>query len=73
LSGTQYGPEDKYGIAYNITASTEGYGIDTKTKLPSTTSMILIDGQDGVHGEAVNYYAGFRNIDALIQSEGVIV
>ncbi|MCO8067081.1 DUF6160 family protein [Acinetobacter schindleri] len=72
LSGTQYGPEDKYGIAYNITASTEGYGIDTKTKLPSTTSMILIDGQDGVHGEAVNYYAGFRNIDALIQSEGVI-
>src|SRR5690606_14590522 len=31
-----------------------------------------IDGQDGVHGEAVNYYAGLRNIDALIQSNGVI-
>jgi hypothetical protein len=63
---------DKQGIAYNIIASTEGYGVDAKTKLPSTTSFILIDGAKGVHDEAVNYYAGFRNIDALIQSNGVI-
>ncbi|MFV5492217.1 DUF6160 family protein [Acinetobacter sp. ASP199] len=70
LTGTTY--DGKQGIAYNVLASTEGYGIDAKTGLPSTTSILLIDGQDGVHGEAVNYYAGLRNIDALIQAEGVI-
>ena len=72
LSAGTYGTTNKSGIAYNVMASTEGYGIDSKTGLPSTTSIILIDGQDGVHGEAVNYYAGLRNIDALIQSSGVI-
>ncbi len=72
LSAGTYGASNKSGIAYNVMASTEGYGIDSKTSLPSTTSIILIDGQNGVHGEAVNYYAGFRNIDAFFQSEGVI-
>jgi hypothetical protein len=72
LSAGTYGTTNKSGIAYNVMASTEGYGIDSKTGLPSTTSIILIDGQNGVHGEAVNYYAGFRNIDAFFQSEGVI-
>ncbi|WP_180083074.1 DUF6160 family protein [Acinetobacter sp. YH12102] len=72
LSGTTYGTDNKQAITYNIMASTEGYGVDKKTGLPSTTSIILIDGQDGVQGEAVNYYAGFRNIDALIKSEGII-
>ena len=66
------GTANKNGIAYNVMASTEGYGIDSKTGLPSTTSIILIDGQNGVHGEAVNYYAGLRNIDALIESKGII-
>ncbi|WP_411686841.1 DUF6160 family protein [Acinetobacter indicus] len=77
LSGKTYqSPYDgatKTGIGYNALVSTEGYGIDSKTGLPSTTSIILIDGQDSLHaGESVNYYAGLRNIDALIQSEGVI-
>ncbi len=77
LSGKQYlSPYDgtnKTGIGYNAIVSTEGYGIDSKTGLPSTTSIILIDGQNSLHaGETVNYYAGLRNIDALIQSDGVI-
>lgn len=72
LRGTTYGAAAQKGIAYNVMASTQGYGIDAKTGLPSTTSIILIDGATGVHGEAVNYYAGFRNIDALIESNGVI-
>ncbi|QPF32757.1 hypothetical protein H0S56_03540 [Acinetobacter lwoffii] len=72
LSGTTYGTDNKQAIAYNMMVSTEGYGIDKKTGLPSTTSIILIDGKNGEHGEAVNYYAGFRNIDALIKSEGII-
>lgn len=72
LSGTTYGADNKQAIAYNMMVSTEGYGIDKKTGLPSTTSIILIDGKNGEHGEAVNYYAGFRNIDALIKSEGII-
>lgn len=67
-----YAGETNPGIAYSVMASTEGYGIDKKTGLPSTTSIMLIDGQNGVHNEPVNYYAGFRNIDALIQSDGVI-
>lgn len=72
LKGTNYGSTGQQGLAYNIMASTEGYGIDAKTGLPSTTSIILIDGQNGVHGEPVNYYAGLRNIDALIESNGII-
>ena len=72
LSGTTYGTDNKQAIAYNMMVSTEGYGIDKKTGLPSTTSIILIDGKNGEYGEAVNYYAGFRNIDALIKSEGII-
>ena len=57
LRGTSYGSGQK-GIAYNVMASTQGYGIDAKTGLPSTTSLILIDGKQGVQGDAVNYYAG---------------
>lgn len=72
LRGTTYGANANKGIAYNVMASTEGYGIDAKTGLPSTTSIILIDGANGHHGEPVNYYAGFRNIDAFIESNGVI-
>ncbi|KGT48368.1 MULTISPECIES: DUF6160 family protein [Acinetobacter] len=74
LKGTSYSYDGstKQGIGYNIMASTEGYGIDAKTGLPSTTSIILIDGGTGKHGEAVNYYAGLRNIDAFIESKGVI-
>ena len=71
LRGTTYRNGQK-GIAYNVMASTQGYGIDAKTGLPSTTSIILIDGAEGIHGDPVNYYAGFRNIDALFQSNGVI-
>ena len=56
LSGTKY-DGDKNGIAYNVMASTEGYGKDAKTGAPSTTSILLIDG--GVeNGHARNYYAG---------------
>lgn len=70
LSGTKY-DGDKNGIAYNVMASTEGYGKDAKTGAPSTTSILLIDG--GVeNGHARNYYAGLRNIDAFIESKGVI-
>lgn len=75
LKGTTYdykGSTSRQGIAYNVMASTEGYAIDKKTGLPSTTSLLLIDGKNGVHGEPVNYYAGLRNIDALFQSNGVI-
>lgn len=72
LRGTTYGANANKGIAYNVMASTEGYGIDAKTGSPSTTSIILIDGANGHHGEPVNYYAGFRNIDAFIESNGVI-
>lgn len=71
LRGTSYGSGQK-GIAYNVMASTQGYGIDVKTGLPSTTSLILIDGKQGIQGDAVNYYAGLRNIDALIEANGVI-
>lgn len=63
----------KQGLAYNIIASTEGYGIDTKKQTPSTTSLLLIDGHTGQHsGEVVNYYAGLRNIDSYIESKGLI-
>lgn len=84
LRGTTYGASAQKGIAYNVMASTQGYGIDTKTGLPSTTSIILIDGGDSKHltpvseggdgqkYDPVNYYAGFRNIDAFIESNGVI-
>lgn len=71
LTGATYGTEHKKGISYNLMASTDGYGVDGP-KGPSTTSMILIDGHNGVHGEAVNYYAGLRNIDTFIESQGVI-
>ena len=84
LNGVTYGSDNRHGLAYNLMLSTEGYGIDAKTGLPSTTSIILIDGGDsafttpvseggdGVKKDPVNYYAGFRNIDAFLQSKGVI-
>lgn len=66
------GAAEKSGIGYNVAVSTEGYGVDKKTGTPSTTSLILIDGKKGLNGKEVNYYAGLRNINALIQSNGVI-
>ncbi|ATO19734.1 hypothetical protein BS636_08735 [Acinetobacter sp. LoGeW2-3] len=69
LSGTKY--NNKEAIAYNLIASTQGYGIDKVTGAPSTTSIILIDGEVE-NGHARNYYAGLRNIDAFVQSDGVI-
>lgn len=71
LAGITYGTDLKKGMAYNLMLSTDGYGVDAN-KGPSTTSIILVDGHNSVHGEAVNYYAGLRNIDALIESNGVI-
>lgn len=70
LTGTIY-DDNKQGMAYDLIASTTGYGVDKISGLGRTTSLILIDGQI-VNGEAVNYYAGLRNIDALIQSNGII-
>lgn len=65
--------KEKQALAYNLMASTEGYGIDKKTNTPSTTSLLLIDGHTGAFSqEAVNYYMGLRNIDAFIESNGVI-
>lgn len=58
---------DNQVILYNIMASTEGYGIDKVTNSPSTTSIMLIDGAAGN-----NYYAGLRNIDAFVESNGTI-
>ncbi|WP_374666674.1 DUF6160 family protein [Acinetobacter sp.] len=62
----------KMGLGYDLAMSTDGYGIDTKTGTPNTTSIIIIDGAEGSHGEEVNYYAGLRNIDSYIKSKGVI-
>lgn len=70
LTGTTY-DGGKQGMAYDLIASTTGYGTDKLSGLGRTTSLILIDGQI-INGEAVNYYAGLRNIDALIQSNGII-
>ncbi|AXY60826.1 DUF6160 family protein [Acinetobacter sp. WCHAc010052] len=71
--------EIKNGLGFSLTMSTDGYGIDKKTNAPSTTSVLLIDGGDGSHNkisgtgkEEVNYYAGLRNIDAYLQTNGVI-
>ncbi|TCB70657.1 hypothetical protein E0H88_07010 [Acinetobacter sp. ANC 4216] len=76
LAGTEYTSKvdagTKKGIAYNVMASTDGYGIDKKTGAASTTSLILIDGKKGLHDEEVNYYAGLRNIDAFVKAKGVI-
>ncbi|MFH7764786.1 DUF6160 family protein [Acinetobacter sp. BSP-28] len=76
LAGTEYTSKvdgaTKKGIAYNVMATTDGYGIDKKTGAASTTSLILIDGKNGLHNEEVNYYAGLRNIDALVKAKGVI-
>lgn len=76
LAGTEYTSKvdagTKKGIAYNVMASTDGYGIDKKTGAASTTSLILIDGKKGLHNEEVNYYAGLRNIDAFVKAKGVI-
>lgn len=76
LAGTEYTSKvdggTKKGIAYNVMATTDGYGIDTKTGAASTTSLILIDGKKGLHNEEVNYYAGLRNIDAFVKAKGVI-
>ncbi|MDM1770803.1 DUF6160 family protein [Acinetobacter indicus] len=64
---------DRSGLGYNLALSTEGYGIDQKTGAPSTTSILIIDGATGKYsGEEVNYYAGLRNIDAYLKSDGVI-
>ncbi|MBL8321131.1 MAG: hypothetical protein JNJ93_02570, partial [Acinetobacter sp.] len=62
----------KSGLGYDFAMSTDGYGIDAKTGTPNTTSIIVIDGAAGSHGEEVNYYAGLRNIDSYIKANGVI-
>ncbi|CAB1216198.1 DUF6160 family protein [Acinetobacter bouvetii] len=63
---------DSNGLGYNLVFSTDGYGIDQKTGKPATTSIIIVDGGVGTYGEAVNYYAGLRNIDSYMKSDGVI-
>ena len=62
----------KSGLGYDLAMSTDGYGIDKKTGTANTTSIIVIDGAQGNHGEEVNYYAGLRNIDSYIKAKGVI-
>ena len=62
----------KSGLGYDLAMSTEGYGIDPKTGTANTTSIIVIDGAQGNHGEEVNYYAGLRNIDSYVKAKGVI-
>lgn len=64
--------ETKAGLGYDLAMSTDGYGVDPKTGTPNTTSIIVIDGAQGNHGEEVNYYAGLRNIDSYIKAKGVI-
>ena len=64
--------ETKSGLGYDLAMSTDGYGVDTKTGTPNTTSIIVIDGAQGNHGEEVNYYAGLRNIDSYVKAKGVI-
>ncbi|ANF82335.1 hypothetical protein A3K93_09125 [Acinetobacter sp. NCu2D-2] len=63
LSGTTV--NNQQALAYNVIASTDGYGIDKVTNSPSTTSILIIDGDN-------NYYAGLRNIDAFFESNGTI-
>lgn len=63
LAGTDV--DDKQALAYNVMASTDGYGIDKVTNSPSTTSLLIIDGNN-------NYYAGLRNIDTFFESNGTI-
>ena len=67
-----YNNTTKSGLGYNLAMSTEGYGIDKKTNAPSTTSIMIVDGAKGLHNEEVNYYAGLRNIDSYLKSDGVI-
>ena len=64
--------ETKSGLGYDLAMSTDGYGVDAKTGTPNTTSIIVIDGAQGNHGEEVNYYAGLRNIDSYVKAKGVI-
>ena len=64
--------ETKAGLGYDLAMSTDGYGVDPKTGTPNTTSIIVIDGAQGNHGEEVNYYAGLRNIDSYVKAKGVI-
>ncbi|OAL78640.1 hypothetical protein AY606_09600 [Acinetobacter sp. SFB] len=63
---------DSNGLGYNLVFSTDGYGIDQKTGEPATTSIIIVDGGTGSFNEPVNYYAGLRNIDSYMKSDGVI-
>ncbi len=63
---------DSNGLGYNLVFSTDGYGIDQRTGEPATTSIIVVDGGTGSFNEPVNYYAGLRNIDSYMKSDGVI-
>ncbi len=73
---SEYKADGKNGLAYNITASTQGYGEELDAlgnTQPKTTSLLIIDGQKGHYsGEEVNYYAGLRNIDAFVDTKGKI-
>ena len=67
--GTTYGG-NKQGIGFGLTMSTDGRNA-TGSK---TTSVLLIDGAKNQFNanESVNYYAGLRNLDLLVDATGVL-
>lgn len=68
--GTTYGTnKDKQGIGFGLAMSTQGRNSDGS----KTTSIMLIDGaKNSTSGEEVNYYAGLRNIDLFLDTNGTI-
>lgn len=68
---SEYKTSTQKGLSFNITASTQGYGVENGQ--PKTTSLLIIDGKKGQYSqEEVNYYAGLRNIDAFVDTKGKI-
>lgn len=62
-------PNDRQGLGFGLSMSTEGRD-STGSK---TTSIMLIDGANSSKsGEAVNYYAGLRNINLLANLTGTV-
>ena len=71
IYGTTYGVQNNQGIGFGLTMSTEGRNA-TGSK---TTSILLIDGAKNPNAgvtESVNYYAGLRNLDLLVDATGVL-
>lgn len=70
IYGTTYGTnKDKQGIGFGLALSTQGRNTDGS----KTTSVMLIDGAKNANsGEEVNYYAGLRNIDLFLDTNGSI-